>query len=109
MNKISKADARRYRTLQFLLFSCIPLAFLGLALPRVLPSLPSLWIILTPAVWFFGFLTLGLLGLWFLERHILRVVAPDSETRHRVIGLSWLRPFGTFLAVNELLRLAVEK
>jgi hypothetical protein len=109
MNKISRSDARRYRALHILLFSCIPLGFLGLALPSVLPSPDSTWVILAPAVWFFGFLTLGLLGLWFLERRILRVVAPDPETRRRVVALSWFRPFGTFIAVNELLRLAVEK
>ncbi len=109
MNKISRSEARRYRTLHALLFSCVPVAFLGLALPLVAPRLPSDWLALAPAAWFFGFLILGLFGLWFIERRILRLVDPDSETRRRVVAVSWFRPFGTFLAVNELLRLAVEK
>jgi hypothetical protein len=50
-----------------------------------------------------------MLSVWFTERHIMHVIDPDPEIRKRVLSLSWFRPIGTFLAVNELLRSAVEE
>ena len=109
MNDLSSASVRRYRMTFGLRLACVPVAFLGAALPALLPHPPPDWLVLIPAAWFFGFLTLGLLGTWSLERRLLEEVDPDAETRRRVISLSWFRPVGSFMAVNELLRLAEEK
>jgi hypothetical protein len=77
---ISRSEARRFRRQHALRFACIPLAFLGLLLPTVLPPPPPDWLLFVPAAWFFGFLTFGLFGVWLTERRILRLVDPDPET-----------------------------
>ncbi len=109
MNRLPSSRVRRYRLVHGLFFACIPLAFLGMLLPFVLPPPPPDWLMFVPAVWFFGLLTTGALGMWAVGRRLLRLIDPDPETRQRIVGLSWLRPVGTFVAVNELLRLAEEK
>ena len=109
MNRISRAEARRYRRQHALSAACVPLAFLGIALPAVLPSPPSDWLQFISAAWFFTFLVVGLLGVWFTERRVLRMIDPDSELRRRVLSLTWFKPFGQFWALDELLREAVKK
>jgi hypothetical protein len=109
VNKITRSQARRYRRQHAILFACIPLGLLGgLALSSLLPSAPD-WLLFIPAAWLFSFLIVGMLGVWFTERHIMRVIDPDPETRKRVLSLAWFRPIGSLMAVNELLRSAVEE
>jgi len=60
-------------------------------------------------VWFFACLIVAMLGVWFTGWHIMRVIDPDPEIRKHVLSLYWFRPIGTFLALNELLRSAVEE
>jgi len=109
MNRLTRSRARRYRLVHRFFFACVLLAFLGMVLPFVLPPPPPDWLLLVPAIWFFGLLTTGALGMCAVGRRLLRLIDPDPEARRRIVGLSWLRPVGTFLAVNELLRLAEEK
>ena len=109
MNRVSPSEARRYRRQHALLAACVPLAFVGMALPSVLPSPPPDWLILVPPAWFFTFLIVGLLGTWFTQWRVLRLINPDPELRRRVVSLSWFRPFGSFWALDELLRAAVQK
>ncbi len=108
MNKISAAQARRYRRQHAALFACVPLALLGAIFPSLITTQEPGWLVFVQAAWFFGFLSLGLFGLWFSERRILRAVDPDPDTRRRALSVSWFRPFGTFMAINELLRSAVK-
>jgi hypothetical protein len=108
MNRISRSGARRFRRQHALLTACIPVAFLGMALPSVLPSPPTEWLQFIPAAWFFTFLVIGLFGVWLTERQVLRVIDPDPELRHRVLSQTWFKPFGRFWAVDELLRAAVK-
>src|SRR5512134_1244308 len=105
MNRLTPAAVRRYRTLHALWFACVPVAFLGAALPAVLPP-NSDWAVLAPGIWFFGFLIAGAVGTWSIKRRLVREVQPDPLTRQRIEGLSWVRPIGSFMAVNELLGLA---
>jgi hypothetical protein len=109
MNRISKSLARRYRLLHATFFGCVLLAFLGLLLPFVLPPAPPDWLLLIPAIWFFGLITIGAVGMWTVGHRLLGILDPDPGTRSRVVAVSWIRPVGTFLAVNELLRSAEEK
>jgi len=109
MNRLSKSRARRFRVLHAALFGCVLLAFVGLLLPFVLPPPPPDWLLLVPALWFFSLLAVGAVGMWVLGHRLLRIIDPDPETRHKVVAASWLRPVGTFLAVDELLKSVEEK
>jgi hypothetical protein len=109
MNYTSASQARRYRTSHTAFSLCLPIAFLGMLFLALAKSPPPTWLLFASAAWFFGFLIAGLLGVWIVQRAMLRAIDPDSETWRRVRELTWFRPFGSFWAVNELLRSAAQK
>jgi hypothetical protein len=109
MNYISPSQAQRYRRLHTALSLCVPVAFLGLFLPSFAESPAPVWLLVISVIWLLGFLLVGLLGGWMVQRRMLRAIDPDPETWRRVRELMWFRPLGSFWAVNELLRSAVRK
>jgi hypothetical protein len=47
--------------------------------------------------------------MWTLEKRVLKFIDPPPEICRRVVGLSFVRPLGNLMALDELLRAATDE
>jgi hypothetical protein len=99
---LSPVQARRYRRIHALLWVAPIVLFLAcLFAGRYLDEGSSAHLVLA-LVAIFG-AGAGLLAVALYQRWLLRHIDPDPELRSKIVSLSWIRPFGSFWAVRELL------
>jgi hypothetical protein len=110
MRGLSEQEANRLRRLHLVAFLLPPIwLLLFLLAAAALPEPQSEFWLIAWAALFLVPIAAGLLGFVLIQRRVWKATASVGPKRWKIWGASWLLPFGSFIAVDRLLKEAVRK